>query len=308
MTTTRIFVLVVSLFVAMLVGWPKRLMAQTPPSSSPPGVLVGIGGHKMHIHCVGPTNGALSVVFESGGGGSAKDWSRVRDLLPLQVRTCAYDRAGSGWSEAGPAPRTMRQETFELHALLEAAKIPGPFVLVGQSMGGLLVRLYTEKYGSNVVGVVLVDPTHESSVLGSVRYGGWVRLREKAAAGRVVPEPRREGKARSEYRAEDDYMAEEFQQMYLTRKANPEPLGVRPLIVLAAGKRPKPPGTSDEKWKELRQERDEQVRDLAHLSRNSKFILVPSSSHAIHNDDPELVARAIKEVLEAASNGVPLKQ
>ena len=304
----RVFVPVVSLFVAMLVGWTEWLMAQTPPSSSPPGVLLDIGGHKMHIHCVGPTNAALTVVFESGGGGSAKDWSRVRDLLPSQVRTCAYDRAGSGWSEAGPTPRTMRQEVFELHALLEAAKIPGPLVLVGQSMGGLLVRLYTEKYGSHVVGVVLVDPTHESSVLGSVRYGGWVRLREKAAAGRVVPEPRSEGRASSEYRPEDDYMAEEFQQMYLSRKANPQPLGVRPLIVLAAGKRPKPPGTSDEKWKELRQERDEQIQDLAHLSRNSKFILAPASSHAIHNDDPELVARAIKEVLEAASNGAPLKQ
>ena len=304
----RVLVLVVNLLVVVLVGWPERLMAQTPPSSPPPGVLVDIGGHKLHIHCVGPTNAALTVVFESGGGGSSKDWSRVRDLLPSQVRTCAYDRAGSGWSEAGPAPRTMRQEVFELHALLEAAKIPGPFVLVGQSIGGLLVRLYTEKYGSNVVGIVLVDPTHESSVLGSVRYGGWVRLREKAAAGRVVPEPRREGKASSEYRPEDDYMAEEFQQMYLSRKANPEPLGNRPLIVLGAGKRPKPPGTSDEKWKELRQERDEQVQDLAHLSRNSKFILAPSSGHAIHNDDPELVARAIEEVLEAASKGVPLKK
>jgi len=200
----------------------------------------------------------------------------------------------------------MRQEVFELHALLEAAKVPGPFVLVGHSIGGLLVRLYTEQYGSNVVGVVLVDPTHESSVLGSVRYGGWVRLREKAVDGRVVPEPRREGKASSEYRPEDDYMAEEFQQIYLSRKANPEPLGNRPLIVLGAGKRPKPPGTSDEKWKELRQERDEQVQDLAHLSRNSKYILAPSSSHAIHNDDPELVARSIKEVLQAASEGVPL--
>ena len=303
----RIFVPVVSLFVAILVGWTERLMAQTPPPSSPPGVLVDIG-HKMHIHCVGPTNAALTVIFESGGGGSAKDWSRVRDFLPSQVRTCAYDRAGSGSSEAGPTPRTMRQEVFELHALLEATKIPGPLVLVGQSMGGLLVRLYTEKYGSNVVGVVLVDPTHESSMLGSVRYGGWVRLREKAAVGRVVPEPRREGKASSEYRPEDDYMAEEFQQMHLARKANPEPLGVRPLIVLGAGKRPKPPGTSDEKWKELRQERDEQIQDLAHLSRNSKFILAPASSHAIHNDDPELVARAIKEVLEAASNGTLLKQ
>jgi len=301
----RVLVLIVYLG---LVGSPERLIAQTPPSGPPPGVLVDIGGHKLHIHCVGLTNASLTVVFESGGGGSSKDWSRVRDLLPAQVRTCAYDRAGFGWSEAGPSPRTMRQEVFELHALLEAAKTPGPFVLVGQSIGGLLVRLYTEQYGSNVVGVVLVDPTHENGVLGSVRYGGWVRLREKATAGRIVPEPRREGKASSEYRPEDDYMAEEFQQIYLSRKANPEPLGNRPLIVLGAGKRPKPPGTSDEKWQELRQERDEQVQDLARLSQNSKFILASSSSHAIHNEDPELVARGITEVLEAASKGVPLAE
>ena len=303
----RFLALVVNLLAIALVG-ESRVMSQTPPSNPPPGVLVDIGSHKLHIHCIGPTNAAFTIVFESGGGGFSKDWSRVRDLLPSQVRTCAYDRAGTGWSEAGPSPRTMRQEVFELHALLEAATVPGPFVLVGQSIGGLLVRLYTEQYGTNVAGVVLVDPTHESSVLGSGRYGGWVRLREKATAGRVVPEPRREGKASSEYRPEDDYTAEEFQQMYLSRQANPQPLGNRPLIVLGAGKRPKPPGTSDEKWKELRRERDEQVQDLAQLSRNSKFILDPSSGHAIHNDNPQLVARAIEEVLEAASKGIPLKQ
>ena len=304
----RVLVGVVNLLPIVLFGCPERLMAQTPPSSPPPGILVDIGDHKMHLHCVGPTNAGLTVVFESGGGGFSKDWSRVRDILPKQVRACAYDRAGSGWSEPWPTPRTMRQEVFELHALLEAAKVPGPFVLVGQSIGGLLVRQYAEQYGSNVVGVVLVDPTHESSVLANVRYGGWVRLREKAAAGRVVPEPRLEGKASAEYKPEDDYMAEEFQQMYLSRKANPEPLGDRPLVVLGAGKRPKPPGTSDEKWNELRQERDDQVQDLAHLSRNSKFILAPSSGHAIHSDDSDLVARAIDEVLEAASKGVPLKR
>ncbi len=302
----RFVVLAVNLVEIFLGGSPERLMAQTPLSSPPPGVLVDIGGHKLHLNCTGPTNAALTLVFESGGGGSSKDWSRVRELLPSNVRICAYDRAGSGWSEAGPAPRTMHQEVFELHALLEAAKIPGPFVLVGQSIGALLVRLYTEQYGSNVVGVVLVDPTHESSVLGSVRYGGWVRLREKATAGRLVPEPRLEGKRGSQYKPEDDYMAEEFQQLYLSRETNPEPLGNRPLIVLGAGKRPKPPGTSDEKWQELRQEKDGQVQDLAHLSQNSKFILAPSSGHAIHNDDPELVARAIKEVMEAASKGSPL--
>jgi pimeloyl-ACP methyl ester carboxylesterase len=110
----------------------------------------------------------------------------------------------------------MRQEVFELHALLEAAKVSGPLVLVGQSMGGLLVRLYAEQYGSNVVGVVLVDPTHESSMLGSLRYGGWVRLREKAT-GRAVPEPRRQGKPAATYNPEDDFSAEEFQQIYLAR-------------------------------------------------------------------------------------------
>jgi pimeloyl-ACP methyl ester carboxylesterase len=197
----------------------------------------------------------------------------------------------------------MRQEVFELHALLEAAKMPGPLVLVGQSIGGLLVRLYTEQYGNDIVGVVLVDPTHESDVLGSLRYGGWVRLREKATNGRAVPEPRREGKPSTSYKPEDDYLAEEFQQLYLSRKANPEPLGKRPLIVLAAGKRPQPPGTPDDLWAQLRVEKDGQKIDLSRLSSNSKFVLDPSSSHAMHADNPQLVARSIEEVLKAASKG-----
>jgi pimeloyl-ACP methyl ester carboxylesterase len=199
----------------------------------------------------------------------------------------------------------MRQEVFELHALLEAAKLHGPFVLVGQSIGGLLVRLYTEQYGGDVVGIVLVDPTHESDMLGSVRYGGWVRLREKARA-RAVPEPRREGPPSTQYNPDDDYLAEELQQMYLSRKANPEPLGKRPLIVLAAGKRPAPPGTSEDLWTQIRLEKDGQRIDLSRLSRNSRFILDPSSGHAIHIDNPKLVARSIEEVLAAASKGLAL--
>jgi pimeloyl-ACP methyl ester carboxylesterase len=123
----------------------------------------------------------------------------------------------------------MRQEVLKLHALLETAKVRGPFVLVGQSIGGLLVRLYTEQYGSNVVGLVLVDPTHESSVLGSIRYGGLVRLREKAT-GRPIPEPRLQVKPATTSDPQDDYLAEELQQIYLARKTNPQPFGNRPLI------------------------------------------------------------------------------
>jgi len=279
--------------------------AQKRPSDPAPGALVDIGGHKLHIRCVGPANRSPIVILEAGGGAFSSAWSDVQDLLAPRMRNCAYDRAGSGWSEAGPAPRTMRQEAFELHALLEAAKVSGPFILVGHSIGSLLARLYAEQYGHDVVGVVLVDPTHESDVLGSLRYGGWVRLREKAT-GRAIPAPRREGKATMQDNPEDDYLAEELQGIYLSRKANPEPLGNRPLIVLAAGRRPAPPGTADELWSQLRVEKDGQRIDLARLSRNSKFILDLSSGHQIPSENPKLVARAVEEVVEAVSKGISL--
>ena len=281
------------------------LMAQAPPSGAAPGVLVDIGGHRLHIRCVGPADAKPTVIFEAGGGAFSSAWSQVQDLLAADIRSCAYDRAGSGWSEAGPAPRTMRQEVFELHALLEAAHVRGPLMLVGHSLGGLLVRIYADQFSSDVVGMVLVDPTHESAVLYSLPLGRWVRLREQAR-GRIVPEPRREGKASAQYNPDEDYLAEECQQLYVSRKANPVPLGNRPLIVLGAGKRPAPPGTADSVWRVLRSERDEQVRDLARLSHNSKFVLDSSSSHGIHQDNPQIVVRSIREVLEAASRGTHL--
>jgi pimeloyl-ACP methyl ester carboxylesterase len=121
-----------------------------------------------------------------------------------------------------------------------------------------------------------------------------------------VPEPRREGKASTQYNPEDDYLAEELQRIYLSRKANPEPLENRPLIVLAAGRRPAPPGTADELWSQLRVEKDGQRVDLARLSRNSRFILDPSSGHQIPSENPKLVARAVEEVVEAVSKGIRL--
>lgn len=285
--------------------WAEPVSDQQPPAGPAPGVLVNIGSHKLHIRCVGPQGATPTVILEAGGGASSKDWSLVQDLLSPRVKTCAYDRAGLGWSEPGPAPRTMRQEVFELHSLLEAIKLPGPFVLVGHSIGGLLVRLYTQQYGSDVVGIVLVDPLHENAMVGSVRFGGWVRLREKATA-RPVPEPRREGKPSTHYNPNEDYLAEEFQQMFLSRKLKPEPLGKRPLILLAAGRRSRPPGTSEELWAQLRVEKDGQKIDLSRLSSNSRFVLDASSGHAIQLDNPQLVARAIEDVLATASKRLPL--
>lgn len=263
------------------------------------GVLIPVGEHRMFLDCAGAATAPVTVVFEAGGGGSSKDWERVRALLPAGMRHCAYDRSGLGRSEPGPGPRTMHQEVFELHTLLGAAQVSRPLLLVGQSIGGLLVRLYAKRYPDDVAGMILVDATSESAVLGSMRFGGMVRLREKARE-RAVPEPRFVGRVYSEYNPEDDYLPEEMQLLYLARQTDPQPLGGRPLIVLAAGKRPAPPGMTEEVRAPMREEKIAQARGLAELSRNSKFVVVADSGHAIHAEAPEVVARAAVEMAAQA--------
>jgi pimeloyl-ACP methyl ester carboxylesterase len=281
---------------------PVRASAQSPRTDPPPGALVDLGGRRMHVSCVGPSDARITAILEAGGGGFSGHWARVQELLAPRVRSCAYDRAGLGWSEPGPAPRTMKQEAFELHELLVAAKIQGPLVLVGQSIGGLLVRLYAERYDADVAGVVLVDPTHEDDVLYNLRVARWVRLRD-LSTGRVVPDPKRKGAPSAQYDPSQDYFADELQAVHRARVANPVPLGDRPLIVVAAGRRPAPPGTPDTLWRRLRLEKDEQKVDLARLSRNSLFVLATGSTHNVHLDDPALVARAIEVVVDAVAAG-----
>ncbi len=260
-----------------------------------------IGTHKLYLGQQGPANAKTTVIFESGAGGTSRDWLKVKRFLPTNIRLISYDRAGSGKSEAGPLPRTMTQEVFELHELIRAAKVKGKIILVGQSIGGLLVRLYNDRYGKNVAGIVLVDPTHESSVLGSMKYGGWVRIREKAM-GKPIPEPQINKPISPGYDSTADYMAEEFQKIYLSAKKSPKQLGKTPLIIISAGIRKQPPGTPDEQWKQLREERDQQIRELSDLSSNSKFVLAAKSTHAVQNDEPEVVAQAIKTLIESIND------
>jgi pimeloyl-ACP methyl ester carboxylesterase len=283
----------------------EGVTAQPTAKGPPPGVLVDVWGHRMHLRCVGSADARPTVILEAGGGGYSSHWSRVQDLLAPRLRSCAYDRAGSGWSEAGPAPRTMHQEVFELHQLLSAAKVAGPLVLVGQSIGGLLVRLYAERYDADVAGMVLVDPTHENVVLYNLKVARWVRLRD-LATGSALPEPKREGAPNTPNAPSPDYLADEMEAIHRSRVANPVPLGDRPLIVLAAGKRPAPPGTADTLWQRLRVEKDGQQIDLSRLSRNALFVVDPTSGHDIHIEDAALVARAIEMVLEAATTAMTL--
>lgn len=150
---------------------------------APPGKLIDLGGYRLHLNCTG--NGEPTVVLIPGGGDFSFDWSLVQPQVSRFARVCSYDFAGSAWSDPGPTPRTMRQDAYELHTLLKAARIEGPYVLVGHSLGGLLTRVYAAEYATEVAGIVLVDSTHEDSTL--FMQGKPVRMREIARAVTVPP-------------------------------------------------------------------------------------------------------------------------
>jgi pimeloyl-ACP methyl ester carboxylesterase len=120
--------------------------------------MVDIGGRRMRLVCAGPETSAPTVLFEAGAFGFAADWSAAQAKLAAQgVRSCAYDRAGMGFSDPGPQPRDGLAISADLEHLLAAAGERGPFVYVGHSMAGLYARLFTARNLDKVKGVVLID-------------------------------------------------------------------------------------------------------------------------------------------------------
>jgi pimeloyl-ACP methyl ester carboxylesterase len=141
----------------MLVGYIYEGLGETADAKAypPPGQLVDVGGYHLHINCTG--TGSPTVVIEAGLGDWSTGWDVVQQEVTRRTRVCTYDRAGWGWSEVGPLPRDAAQFAKELHTLLQNANIPGPYVMVGHSLGGLGVRVFVHEYASEVVGVVLID-------------------------------------------------------------------------------------------------------------------------------------------------------
>jgi pimeloyl-ACP methyl ester carboxylesterase len=137
---------------------PRAQDATYSPPLPPPGRLVDVGGWRLHLNCTGEALPSQAVVIlEAGAGDFSVDWSLVQRGVARFARVRSYDRAGSGWSNLGPRPRTMNQIAFELHTLLDKAGERPPYVLVGHSFGGGLVRLYQLRYPADVASVVLVD-------------------------------------------------------------------------------------------------------------------------------------------------------
>jgi pimeloyl-ACP methyl ester carboxylesterase len=124
----------------------------------PPGRLVDVGGFRLHIRCDG--TGTPAVVFDAALAGSSISWTLVQPAIAHVAQSCTYDRAGFGWSDAGPMPRTAARAAAELRELLHRAGVPPPYLLVGHSFGGLVMRIFAARSRNDTCGLVLVDPAH----------------------------------------------------------------------------------------------------------------------------------------------------
>ncbi len=273
-----------------------------------PGQMVDVGGYRLHINCVG--TGSPTVVIDAGLGDWSASWSSwVQPDVAKTTRVCAYDRAGMGWSEAGPLPRTAERFAHELHTLLHNARVPGPYVLVGHSSGGLTVRVFAHAYAAEVAGVVLVESMHPSqakpsgaatphqatapaselSIYTLPARIGLIRLLAgplQLASG-LSPEVANAYVAFSVTPRSLQTSLDEGQGMpeSLAQAGAVTSFGTIPLIVLSRG------GDRDQDWQRMQS-------DLLHLSSNSRQLIADQSGHNIQLDQPEAAVGAIVTMVE----------
>ncbi len=153
-----LFVLVL---VALLTGFTYEQIGRAHDRDRLPqriGRAIDVGGRTLNLYCSG--EGSPTVIFETGGNGPGYEWASIQPRVAKFTRACWYDRAGVGWSDPPPSPRTSATVVSDLHELLSRAGVPPPYVFVGASIGGEYARIYTSRYPRDVAGLVLVDSSN----------------------------------------------------------------------------------------------------------------------------------------------------
>jgi pimeloyl-ACP methyl ester carboxylesterase len=148
-------------FFILLAGFTYEQIGRSQDASRLPpriGRAVDVGGRTLNLYCSG--DGSPAVIFETGGNSPGYEWTAVQTSIAGFTRACWYDRAGVGWSDPPPSPRTSVSVASDLHEILRRASVPPPYVLVGASIGGEYARIYAGHYPQEVAGLVLVDSSH----------------------------------------------------------------------------------------------------------------------------------------------------
>jgi len=266
--------------VAVVHGQAPELVPQTTQQSGSfsAGRLVPISqGHKMFVECAGDSHGGPTVILATGRGiGPCQGWALVQSPVSAFAHVCSYDPLGAGQSDHVPGPHPVSEVVENMHDLFQAAGLPRPFILVGASAGGVLIRYYEEQYPSDVAGFVFVDSAHEEqawrdAAISTAFDPNWDNLQSLKENGMLPPQ---------QHLAWHDDV---------------------PIVVLE--RTDLPPCSA---FPGLTQTQCDQINDAWHsfqvdLSRRSKYgqlRAVAGSGHAMHQQKPDAIAQAIRDVLD----------
>ncbi len=287
----------------------------------PPGKLVDIDGRQMHIDCRG--TGSPTIIVEQGLGAQPLSWAPVIEQLSAITTTCAYDRAGMGYSEPLDGPTRAVEVARRLGELLRRAGVTDPLVFVAWSAGGVYARQFQRQFPAKVAGMVLVDSTHEQQIqrlgepempsvhplywdqylapLGWFRLTGQVQRRfENSPHARDIRDRLIALNLQSHLPRTLIAEGEGFRADLLVGRA-PASLGDIPLIVLSEGK-PDIPFMQERLavWTGLQ-------RELAGLSTRGRHVVAMQSGHFIHLTEPALIVDAARQVVGEVRNDAAKK-
>jgi len=300
-----------------------------------PGQLIDIGGRRINLHCMGAGN--PTVVLMSGLFSWSVVWYKTQSVIAQQTRVCAFDRAGYGFSDPGPRPQIVSDVVEDLHAALKAGTIPGPYVLVGHSLGGIEARFYAQRWPDEIVGMVMVDTSPAGEGLIDENQPGFDEMtgRERYAANMLhcaflvenepLDQSKPEFKGCSATLPGDTpaafrkvlprffsayYFADKVSLMssvYTHRydSVDQRRLGAMPLVVLSSeyswGDKGTPAGT----WFQQSYVKIWLARHkaLAHLSTRGVHRVIEGAGHEIQLDKPQAVIDAVNDVLRQLRTG-----
>lgn len=315
----RAFLGLVAVLVLLLVmGFVYETVASAADADNYPGQLVDVGGYRLHVYCVG--EGSPTLVLEAGMSESSLTWAAIQPDLAeqTQTRVCAYDRAGAGWSDSAPSdsPRHVQNIVSDLHTLLTNADIIGPYVFVGHSLGGFVIRLYAAQYPDDVVGMVFVDSAHENVTEAVPEFAS--ALQAQGSMQSTFAALARVGVTRVFGASLVSGMSPDFPQALVPHipvmySAKAFQTGNRELQALT------------DTWAQIRESRavqpqwnvpmavlyaaesvemmpawDDLQTDLTTLSTQSEIIFAAGSGHFIHYSEPALVLNAAQRIVNAA--------
>ena len=304
----------------------KIALAQIPSKYPTPGQMVDIGKYSLHLYCTGDPSAKPVVVVSPGSGSNVAQWPLVQPEVAKFTRICIYDRPGSGWSFVAPQGQTYQEEAQDVHTMLQNAGVPGPYVLVGHSMGGAVMQVYASIYPQDVIGMVMVDTrtrgieakqppeyvkTNKMTEQGSYAFSipGVLRLLNWFGVLRTVPtfESLPPDLKEVAYGLDWNSRAFAYQKASIPIDEQREALFVSagplpdvPLIVIAHGKTDLSPGVNAAEDIALQADQIwlDEMKKLSTETSQGTYIVAEKSGHSIQLEQPDVVIDAIRSIVE----------